>query len=70
MAGIFNGGTPGNDSILGTADADTLEGGAGNDTPEGVPGTDNVNGGEGDDTGIFAHPNADGLDINGDGTWT
>ncbi|NDC58817.1 MAG: hypothetical protein EBZ50_08355, partial [Alphaproteobacteria bacterium] len=46
---VFNGGA-GNETINGTAFADTLNGNAGNDTITGLAGSDTVNGGAGTDT--------------------
>ena len=42
-------GTPGNDSLNGTADADTITGDGGNDTLRGLAGNDSIEGGAGND---------------------
>jgi trimeric autotransporter adhesin len=58
----------GNDSIIGTAVADTLDGGDGNDTVDGGEGADIVRGGGGDDLllgrgGVDSFDGGDGHDI-------
>ncbi len=47
-------GTPGNDSLTGSWDNDSLNGGAGNDTLDGSWGYDTLDGGDGIDTATYA----------------
>jgi Ca2+-binding RTX toxin-like protein len=57
--------TEGDDHIVGSADADTIDGLGGNDTINGLAGDDNLSGSEGDDT-LIGGAGADTLD-GGDG---
>lgn len=46
---LAGGGTPGNDTLLGTANADLIQAGAGNDFVDGADGNDTLVGGDGSD---------------------
>ncbi len=59
--GTILSGQAGNQSVLGSSDADQIDGGAGNDTLRGNRGNDYLLGGDGNDTYLFAAN--DGADV-------